>query len=293
MRVIAVENEPTPFHLRVAQFYTSAAGHLALVERQVHVFRRVAVQVVHLQLAAACWKISGRKGVGAAHGGIHSGAAWTLLAGSGADSLLVRRAVAPGFRRAVFLIVRHAHSFDRLRRGHTLGQVEAVIGGLQRSRARAFPFVRVAQAPAHGGADFRGFPGFHPHDRIGTRYIGEFKLIDAGFGVFGALLGRVIERSHVFGPADFYEHGILVVNTRLRQLGLALLRSHGMPGDDRVPLADHSGAGKDCADGLHLRVRQSMDALQLLEQDFVLLAQRRAGSQQPVQARRARKCQQP
>ena len=66
MRSVGVKDEPAALHLRIAQFAAAAAGHLALVEWQVHMFRRIAVQVVDLEWAVASGKVAGRKSIGTA-----------------------------------------------------------------------------------------------------------------------------------------------------------------------------------------------------------------------------------
>jgi hypothetical protein len=48
-----------------------------------------------------------------------------------------------------------------------------------------------------------------------------------------------------------------------------------MPRDGRVALGDIAGLREDCTDGAHLPIRQPVDAMQLLEQSFILLLQRR------------------
>ena len=47
VRTVAVEDEPAPFHFRDAQRPAAAAGHLALVQGEVHVLGGVAVLVEH------------------------------------------------------------------------------------------------------------------------------------------------------------------------------------------------------------------------------------------------------
>ena len=40
---VSIEDEPATFHLRVAQLQTPTARHLALVERQIHVFCGISI----------------------------------------------------------------------------------------------------------------------------------------------------------------------------------------------------------------------------------------------------------
>src|SRR5512147_2543605 len=66
VRAVCVEDEPASFHLRIAELTAAATCHLAWRERQVHVLRRVAVDVINTERAAAAREISGGIGVGAA-----------------------------------------------------------------------------------------------------------------------------------------------------------------------------------------------------------------------------------
>ena len=63
VRAIRVEDEPTPFHLGVAQFLAAPARHLALVEWQIHVLGGVAVEIVDIERTVAGGKNSGGKRV--------------------------------------------------------------------------------------------------------------------------------------------------------------------------------------------------------------------------------------
>ena len=46
---VGIEDKPASLHLGIAEFEASATRHLAFVERQIHMFRRIAVQVIDLQ----------------------------------------------------------------------------------------------------------------------------------------------------------------------------------------------------------------------------------------------------
>ena len=46
MGVIGVENKPTAFHLRITQLLTAPTGHLAFVQRQVHMLGRIAFEII-------------------------------------------------------------------------------------------------------------------------------------------------------------------------------------------------------------------------------------------------------
>ena len=46
MGFVMIEDEPASLHLGVAVLFASTAGHLALVERKIHVFGGIAVEIV-------------------------------------------------------------------------------------------------------------------------------------------------------------------------------------------------------------------------------------------------------
>lgn len=56
MSIIRVKNKPAPFHLGISEFEASAARHLSLIQRQVHVLCRVSVEIVHSERAVAIGK---------------------------------------------------------------------------------------------------------------------------------------------------------------------------------------------------------------------------------------------
>ena len=58
MGIVRIEDEPTPFHFRIAQLSTAAARHLAFVEGEVHMFSRIPVKIVDAQFADALGKTS-------------------------------------------------------------------------------------------------------------------------------------------------------------------------------------------------------------------------------------------
>jgi hypothetical protein len=64
--VIGVENEPTAFHLSIAELLAAPACHLASIEGKIHVLGSVPVEVVHPQLADALRKTTGWKRIGPA-----------------------------------------------------------------------------------------------------------------------------------------------------------------------------------------------------------------------------------
>lgn len=49
MSPIVVEDEPTAFHLGIAISFAAKAGHLRGIERQVHMFGRIAMQIIDSQ----------------------------------------------------------------------------------------------------------------------------------------------------------------------------------------------------------------------------------------------------
>jgi len=63
MGPVCVENKPAPLHLRVSQFDAAPAGHLGLVEREIHMLGGVPVQVIDPQAAPAIRKGTRREGV--------------------------------------------------------------------------------------------------------------------------------------------------------------------------------------------------------------------------------------
>ena len=79
------------------------------------------------------------------------------------------------------------------------------------------------------------------------------------------------------------------MNVLLLQLRLALLRRDRMLRHRRIALADIAGRFEDLADGVDLIVGESPNLLQLPEQNFVLLPQRRIGSRRRAQTNHHRK----
>jgi hypothetical protein len=77
---VGIEDKPAAFHFGVAQVETPATRHLAFVERQIHVFRRVTIQVVDLQRAVTSRKVSRGKSIGSTSSPASSIASGRLLA---------------------------------------------------------------------------------------------------------------------------------------------------------------------------------------------------------------------
>ena len=48
VRPVGIKNEPAALHFRVAQLRAAEARHLALVQGQVHVLRRISVEVIDI-----------------------------------------------------------------------------------------------------------------------------------------------------------------------------------------------------------------------------------------------------
>ena len=90
-----VEYEPAAFHLRVAELLAAETRHLTQIERQVHVFRGVAVQIIDFERTSARRKVPGRKGVRAAARPAAAVATRGFRASRGADSRPVRGTIAP------------------------------------------------------------------------------------------------------------------------------------------------------------------------------------------------------
>ena len=57
---IGVEDEPAALHFRDSEFLASAAGHLPEIEWQIHMLRRVAVQIIDIERAMAGREVASR-----------------------------------------------------------------------------------------------------------------------------------------------------------------------------------------------------------------------------------------
>ena len=89
----------------------------------------------------------------------------------------------------------------------TFGEIPAVIRRLQVPRARAFPFVSVAQTLALDLANLRRLTRFHPDHGIDSGNIGELELVDAGLRVFRLLRGRSYSGAMYLAPQIFSNRG--------------------------------------------------------------------------------------
>ena len=184
---------------------------------------------------------------------------------AGTYSFLIMGPIGPGFVGAISSVMGLPHPFDRYIGRNAFRKVEAVIGRLKGARTGSFPFMGVADALAHGPADESGFAGAHPDNRVGAGDIGKLELIDTGPGILGRFGGRIIKRRHVLCPANSLKFAIFISDGQLAELFLSPLRGQWMLGYGRVSLADVAGFAKDCADGIHLLVGQSVDPLNLHE----------------------------
>src|SRR5215469_15563866 len=135
-----VKYEPAAFHLGVAQLLAAEARHLPLIQRQIHVLRGIAIQVVDVERALARGKVTGRIGVGAASGPASAVAVGRFLTPGSANTFFVGRAVTPGFGRAIGLVVQCAHTVNRVFRSQPFQKIKMVVRALEIARARAFPF---------------------------------------------------------------------------------------------------------------------------------------------------------
>jgi hypothetical protein len=68
----------------------------------------------------------------------------------------------------------------------------------------------VAKPFAHGFTDQGRLSRSYPDHGVRARDVGELELIYARFGGFGLLVGGIIERRHVLGPADAFEPGVFI-----------------------------------------------------------------------------------
>jgi len=165
------------------------------------------------------------------------------------------------------------HLVNRRFRCFTLEAIEPVVRRLQIACAGPFPFVRIAQALTFGLADQRRLARLHPHDGVSTWNVWKLELIDASLGVLGSGRFRVEEWNHVFGTTNLLELGIVVLDGLTVQHGGALLRRDRMPRDGGISLPDDLGLREYRSNFPDLRVAQSMNLLQLLQQKVVLLRQ--------------------
>src|SRR3569833_17619 len=263
---VGIEDEPATLHFGVTERNASSARHLGRIQWQVHVLGRVPVQIVDVQGAAACGKASCRIGVGPALGPAPPVTARALEAPGGAYLRLISWAVAPTPVCRVTAVMRLAHQSDAGLRRHALGENETKIRRLRFPLARILPLVGITQTLARGGARGGGRRRRRPGDGGGAGDIGEFKLVDARFGVLGLLRSRVVQRCLISRSADALEPIILIAHTLLLQFCLALLGCEGMSGDGRVALPNDPRAREDRPDFVHLVGPQPMDFLQLLQQ---------------------------
>ncbi len=173
---------------------------------------RIAVQVIDLQGAVAVGKGAGGKRVGAALCPTSSPALGTFLAAGSAGAIPVTRSIAPRLATAVNLVMCLLHPMNGITWRNPSGQVKTVVRGGEATLTGSLPFVSITETLAHGSADFGGFTSAHPNHRVCARYVWKLELIDAGFGVFGAFSGWVVEWSHVLGATNLLKFQIVIAD---------------------------------------------------------------------------------
>jgi|SRR5579872_2214718 len=232
----------------------------------------VAVQVENLQRAAAVRKASGRIRVGTALTPVSPIAPRSLEAAGTADLPLIARSVAPALPRGLSCIVRRAHALNGELGRHPLCQVKAVIRRLGSPLAGILPLMSVTQALALRGADRGRFGRLHPNNRIRARNVWEFVLIDAGLSLLWLLRSAVVQRCHIAAAADFLEPRIAtVLQARCLPPRLTLSRVQRVLSHGRITLTYDRRAREDRPDALHLRIRQAVNLLKLLQQPLIAL----------------------
>ena len=63
---VGVEDEPAALHFRIAEFLAPETRHLLFIQRQIHMLRGIAVQIVNIQGTVTGREIAGRVGIRAA-----------------------------------------------------------------------------------------------------------------------------------------------------------------------------------------------------------------------------------
>ena len=171
-------------------------------------------------------------------------------------------------------IVGLPHPFYRHIRRNTSCKIEPVIRREESSRASPLPFVGVAEPLAHGPAEKSRLPGADPDHRVDTGNIGKLELIDASLGIFGLFNGWVVEGSHVLCPANLLKGRILIVDGQLAELFLSPVRSQRVFGNSGISLAHIPRLAKENSNRIHLSLGQTVDLLQLSEENFISLFKR-------------------
>ena len=257
----AVENEPTPLHLRNTERAVGAARHLLGRERQIHVFGGVAVQIVNPERAAAGGESAGRESIRAATGIFAAGAAGGFGAAGGAHALAVDAAITPGPGARFGAIHPGPHARHCGRGRHAAGQVEGIVGWQQGAGAGAFPLVSITKAFADGGAKRGRFVRLHPHHRKNARQVGELVKIDAGARRGRLFARRIVKRRHLRSAADGGEFLLPRLLGRRVEAGLgpareALLGAQRMHGQSGIALAEPVRLAEDAPHFLQLRRTQ-------------------------------------
>ena len=96
-----IEDEPTAFHFRVAKLQAAPACHLAFIERKVHMFRRIPMEIIDSQGAAAVGETPCGKCIRPASCPAPTVTSGSFEARTGTDSLLVMGPIGPNLVRTV------------------------------------------------------------------------------------------------------------------------------------------------------------------------------------------------
>jgi len=149
---IRVKDEPTALHFRVTEGLAAATRHLGRARRQIHVLRRIAIEVIDFQRAVAGWKVARGIGVGTALSPVPAVTTGCLETAGGADAALIRRPVAPTFVSRGCAVVSLAHALNARFRRDSLSQVKSIVRRFGRALAGVLPLVGITEALANGGA---------------------------------------------------------------------------------------------------------------------------------------------
>ena len=153
--------------------------------------------------------------------------------------------IGPTLVSTVEAIVRLPHSCDCHVRRNAFRKIEPVIRRKESSCASPFPFVGIAEPFPHSPTEKSRFPGADPDNRVDTRDIGKFELIDAGLGILGLFNSRIVQGRHVLCSASLLEGCILVMDGQPTELFPSPIRSQRVFGDGRIPLAHISRLAKE------------------------------------------------
>lgn len=210
MGSIGVEDEPAALHFCDSEFLAPAARHLPEIERQIHMLRCVAVEIIDIERAMAGREVAGGVSVRPAEFPAAAGATRRLETAGRTNAALIFRPITPALGRLKSSIVCGAHAFDSNVWRDALRKIEAIVRLLEFTGAGAFPLMRVAYSLAFGFAHLRRLARLDPNHRVGTGHVRIFKLVDASLGFLRGGLFRVIKRCHIFGAADLLKSRIRI-----------------------------------------------------------------------------------